>query len=136
MWICPKCNRNFKNTNQSHYCGDITSIDEYIEQAPAEFQETLQQVRAVIHKAAPDAVEKLSWKMPTFWQGKNVIQFAVHKKHLGLYPGDAAVTEFSQQLEDNGASYNKGSIQIPWDKPMPYELIEAITKYCVQTLEK
>ena len=136
MWICPKCNRSFKNTNQSHYCGDLTTIDEYIEQAPTEFQETLQQVRAVIFKAAPNAVEKLSWKMPTFWQGKNIIQFAVHKKHLGLYPGECAVIEFSQQLDDSGIGYNKGSIRIPWDRPMPYELIEAITKYCVQALEK
>ena len=136
MWTCPKCGRNFKNTNQSHYCAEVTTIDEYIEQAEAELQETLQKVRAVIHKAAPDSVEKLSWKMPTFWQGKNVIQFAVHKKHLGLYPGEDAVAQFSQQLSDNGLSYNKGSIQIPWDKPMPYELIEAITKYCVLALEK
>lgn len=27
MWTCSSCNRSFKNTNQTHYCGDQTVSD-------------------------------------------------------------------------------------------------------------
>ena len=31
MWKCPKCRREFKNNNQSYYCGKAaTTVDEYI----------------------------------------------------------------------------------------------------------
>jgi len=31
MWKCPKCGREFKNTNQDHYCGEKPKlIEEYI----------------------------------------------------------------------------------------------------------
>ena len=123
MWKCPNCNREFKNTNQSHYCNAVAdTIDSYIEHAPEEHREVLRHVRVTIKAAAPDATEKLSWKMPTFWQVKNLIQFAVHKQHLGLYPGPEAVGAFAEQLDNEGLKHSKGAIQIPWDKPMPYEL--------------
>ena len=133
MWICPKCNRSFKNTNQSHYCGDLTTIDEYIEDAPEEHRKALQRVREIIRTAMPEATEKLSWKMPTFWLGRNIIQFAVHKQHLGLYPGPDAVATFAEQLDELGYKHSKGAIQIPWKKPIPCELLEAIAQYCIKT---
>lgn len=33
MWTCPKCQRPFKTTNQSHFCGE-TTIDEILEGKP------------------------------------------------------------------------------------------------------
>ena len=136
MWTCPKCNRSFNNTNQNHYCGNLNTIDEYIEDAPEEHQETLQRVRETILSAMPEATEKLSWKMPTFWQGKNIIQFAVHKQHLGLYPGPDAVDMFATQLDELGFKHSKGAIQIPWKKSMPYELIESMALYCIKSATK
>jgi len=133
MWTCPKCNRNFKNTNQSHYCGDLNTIDEYIEDSPEEHREILRCVRETIRAVMPEATEKLSWKMPTFWQGKNIIQFAVHKQHLGLYPGSEAVNIFAGQLDELGLKHSKGAIQFPWSKPMPYELVEAIARHCIES---
>lgn len=133
MWICPVCNREFKNVNQSHYCANAAdTIDGYIEQAPAERRDILRRVRDTIRVAAPDATEKLSWKMPTFWQGKNLIQFAVHKNHLGLYPGPDAVDFFAERLAAEGLKSGKGAIQIPWDRPMPYDLVGEITRYCAE----
>ncbi|MCL2792990.1 MAG: DUF1801 domain-containing protein [Spirochaetaceae bacterium] len=133
MWTCSKCNRSFKNINQSHYCGDFKTIDEYIEHSPEEHRDILRRVRETIRSVMPEATEKLSWKMPTFWQEKNLIQFAVHKNHLGLYPGPEAVKEFASQIEKEGFKSNKGVIQLPWNKPIPYELIKAIALYCVQS---
>jgi len=137
MWKCPVCGREFKNTNQDHYCGQIGTIDEYIASQFAEVQPSLQKVRAVIHEAAPDAEEKIAWRMPTFWQGENLIHFAAFKKHLGIYPGDLTYAPFEERLE--GYRRTKGAIQFPYDKPIDYQLIADITRWrvsCVKAREK
>ena len=137
MWICPACGRDFKSANQAHSCGDMpATIDAYIAQAPEEHRETLQRVRETIRAAAPNAIEKIAWRMPTFWQGENLIHFAVSKKHLGLYPGEDGVSFFAERLAAEGYSFRKGAIQIPWNKPMPYDLIEDITRYRVLKISK
>lgn len=94
MWECPKCGRKFKNTNQSHYCGAAPqSIEEYIAQQPEEKQLYLHQINDAIKSALPDAVQKISWSMPTYWKNRNLIQFAASKKHIGLYPGSEVVKD-------------------------------------------
>ena len=129
MWTCPKCGRSFQSTNQSHYCTKVSTIDEYIAQAPQDQQAVLQKLRETIQRAAPDATEKISWQMPTFWQKENLIQFAAHKNHLGLYPGVSAVDAFSEQLTQAGYNFSKGSVQLPWSKPIPYDLVAEITQF-------
>jgi len=137
MWICPKCGRDFKNTNQSHYCSlKPADIDEYIAQAPEERREILQRVRQTIREAAPGCTEKISWDMPAFYQGENLIHFAAFKNHLGLFPGEDGVNAFARRLHDEGYKFNKGTIQLPWNKPMPYELIADITRYRAAQTEK
>ena len=66
--------------------------------------------------------------MPTYWKGKNIIHFAAAKKHLGLYPGGEATTVFKAQLAEYDVS--KGTIRLPYDKPLPEELIAEIAKWC------
>lgn len=129
MWKCPKCGRNFKNTNQEHYCGAAPkTIEEYMERQPTEHQAYLSQINHVIRSAIPDALPKISWSMPTYWRKQNIIQFAAFKKHIGLYPGPEAVEFFAERLE--GYKTSKGTIQFPYDKPLPLELIGEIAKWC------
>lgn len=111
MWKCPKCGRTFQNTNQDHYCVKVDTIDAYIDMQAEEVRPLLQSVRQTIRSAAPDATEKISWQMPTFWQGENLIHFAAFKKHIGLYPGDEAVVAFEDRLVDY--KHSKGAIQLP-----------------------
>ena len=88
MWVCPKCGRPFKNTEQSHYFGKPpATIDEYITSQLEEAQDYLRQINAAIKASIPEAREKISWSMPTYWKGRNLIQFAASKRHIGLYPG-------------------------------------------------
>ena len=129
MWKCEKCGREFKNTNQDHYCSKISTIDEYIAGQPAEVQPILQEIRAVIRESAPDATEKISWRMPTFWQGENLIHFAAFKKHISIFPGGVATGVFSDRL--TGYKTTKGTIQLPLGEPIPYDLIIDITKWLV-----
>ena len=132
MWQCPKCRREFKNINQSHYCGKISTIDDYIAGHPEEVRPILRKLRDVIKAAAPEAIEKISWQMPTFWQGENLVQFAAHQKHIGFYPGPEAVEAFAHRLSEYKSS--KGAVQLPLNKPLDYELIADITRRRVAAL--
>ena len=91
----------------------------------------MKEIRNAIHAALPEAEERISWSMPTFWKGKNIIQFAGFKKHIGLYPGPEAVMEFSERLKEYKTS--KGTVQIPYSKPLPLDLIQDIAGWCCET---
>ena len=134
MWKCPKCGRSFKNENQSHYCGEAPkTVDEYIFVQEEEIRSQLQNVRQVLTSRLPGATEKISWSMPTYWKGRNIIHFAAQKKHIGLYPGPEAVAFFSDKLDEAGLKYSKGSIQIPYAGDLPLELIAEIADWCEET---
>lgn len=129
MWTCPKCGRQFRNVEQSHYCGTApATIEEYILSQTEEVQPYLRQVNEAIKGSIPEAEEKISWSMPTYWKGRNLIQFAAAKKHIGLYPGPEAVEAFAAQL--TGYKTSKGTIQLSYNKPLPLELIAEIAKWC------
>lgn len=131
MWKCPNCGREFKKENQQHYCNEKPkTIDEYIMLQDSEKQSDLLLVRSALQEALPEAQEKISWSMPTYWQKHNIIHFAASKKHIGLYPGPAAVVHFEEELK--GYSVNKGTIRIPYGK-VDVELIKKIAKWCYDT---
>lgn len=69
-------------------------IDVYIACQPMHLQVPLLNVRLAIRQALPDATEKISWQMPTYWQGRNLMHFAAHKNHLGIYPGEESIRHF------------------------------------------
>ena len=134
MWKCPKCGRTFKMENQSHYCGKAPkTVEEYILAQDEEIRDQLQKVRKVLLGRLPDATEKISWSMPTYWKEHNIIHFAAQKKHIGLYPGPEAVEYFSEKLAQAGLQYSKGSIQIPYSNDLPLNLIAEIADWCRET---
>ena len=106
---------------------NCSTIDEYIAQYPADMQKILTKIRKTIRKAAPKAAEKISWGMPTFYQGENLVHFALMKNHIGFYPGAEGVASFADELD--GYKTSKGAIQFPLSKPVPYDLIARITAF-------
>ena len=134
MWKCPKCGRTFKKENQSHYCGKAPkTVEDYILAQDEGIRKKLQAVRDVLRERLPEAEEKISWSMPTYRKDHNIIHFAAQKKHIGLYPGPEAVSHFSDQLDQAGLKYSKGSIQIPCSADLPLELIAEIADWCMET---
>ena len=109
---------------------EYESIDDYIKSFPVEIQKKLQDVRSVIHKAAPEAREKISYQMPTFDLHGNLIHFAAFKNHIGLYPAPSGITEFEKEL--SVYKYAKGSVRFPIDKPLRLKLIARIAEYRVK----
>jgi len=105
----------------------FTSIDEYIASFPDDRQPILQELRATIQTAAPDAEEKISYNMPTFTLHGRLIYFAAWKNHIALYGIPPTATE---QLKDELASYKteKGALIFPFDQPLPLDLISKIVE--------
>lgn len=111
------------------------NIDEYIGAFPNDVQEILEKVRMTIQKAAPDATEKISYSMPAFEQNGIVVYFAAFKNHIGLYALPTGHEAFKEELSQYKSG--KGSVQFPFTKPMPYDLITKIVKFRVkENLEK
>ncbi len=127
MWICPKCGKQLTREDQHHFCVKPTTIDEYISQQDDEIRPRLYQIRETIHTAIPDAEERISWQMPTFWKGRNIIHFAAFKKHIGIYPGGEATEMFAEKLAEYDTS--KGTIRLPHHKELPLELIAEIAQW-------
>jgi uncharacterized protein YdhG (YjbR/CyaY superfamily) len=107
----------------------FNSMDEYIAVFPEDVQSILKELRAVIKAAAPDAEEKISYQMPTFFLKGNLVHFAAHKSHIGFYPTPSGIEAFRDEL--SGYKGAKGSIQFPIDKPLPFELIRKIVQFRV-----
>ena len=134
MWKCPKCGRSFKKENQSHYCGKAPeTVDECILAQDEGIRDQLLSIRSVLKSELPDATEKISWSMPTYWKGHNIIHFAAAKKHIGLYPGSEAVEHFAEKLDQAGCPYSKGAIRIPCSVELPLSLIAEIAAWCRDT---
>ncbi|MDR1214715.1 MAG: DUF1801 domain-containing protein [Propionibacteriaceae bacterium] len=104
-------------------------VDEYIAAQTPEARPPLVAVRAAIRSAAPAARERVAWSMPTFWQGQNLVHFAAHARHIGLYPGGEAVAVFADRLA--GLKTSKGAIQFPLDQPIDLGLIGDIVAWRV-----
>ena len=107
-----------------------TTIDEYISGFPSDVQVVLQTLRQTIHQAAPDAVEKISYGMPTFTLKGNLVHFGAFKTHIGFYPTPSGIENFKDEL----AVYKgaKGSVQFPLDEPLPLDLVRRIVEFRVE----
>ena len=105
----------------------FNSIDEYIGTFPEETQKVLEELRATIKAAAPEAEEKISYQIPTFTlNGKYLIYFAGWKNHISLYPIPSGSEAFNKEVSQYAAG--KGTLKFPIDKPLPLKLITKIVK--------
>ena len=103
------------------------TIDEYIAEFPKDVQAHLKKIRTTIKKAAPKAQEKISYRIPTFFQDGNLVFFAAFKNHISVYPAPRGAPEFKQEL--SAYEGGKGTAQFPLGKPIPYGLITRIVKF-------
>lgn len=105
------------------------SVEEYISTFEPEIQELMQKLRNLIKASAPMAVEMISYGMPAYKvNGRPLIYFAAHTKHLGFYPaGTSTVNFFAKQ----GFEVTKGSVHFPFGQPLPDALIREAVLYRV-----
>lgn len=103
------------------------TIDEYIAGFPEDIQAILQEIRAAIRAAAPEAEEAISYQMPTFRLKGNLVHFAAFRNHIGFYPAPSGIEAFKDELSAYKGA--KGSVQFPINEPMPLALISRIVKF-------
>jgi len=112
----------------------IQSIDDYIKTFPVEVQKKLQSIRKLIRKLAPEAEEKISYQIPTFYLNGNLVHFAGFKSHIGFYPTPSGISSFEKELSKY--KQGKGSVQFPLDQPIPMDLIGRIVEFRLEKNRK
>jgi uncharacterized protein YdhG (YjbR/CyaY superfamily) len=108
----------------------VTSIDHYIRGFPKDVRIKLLEMRSSIRSAAPEATEKISYRMPTFFFNGNLVHFAAFAHHIGFYPTPSGIDAFQRELKPYKTS--KGAIQFPLDQPLPQRLISRIVRFRVK----
>jgi uncharacterized protein YdhG (YjbR/CyaY superfamily) len=110
---------------------EFRTIDEYIKTFPEDVQIILEKIRQTIRKAAPEAVEAISYGIPAFkLNGRYLVYFAAWKNHIGFYPMPSGSKAFKKEL--SVYKQGKGSIQFPSDKPIPYDLVHKIVSFRIR----
>jgi uncharacterized protein YdhG (YjbR/CyaY superfamily) len=110
-----------------------TTVSAYIAAAPPQARARLRELRALVAAAAPGATQSLKWSMPAFSYERILVTFAAFKQHIGFFPTPSAIREFKQDLA--GFKTSAGTIQLPYDKPLPRALLTRITKFRARELK-
>lgn len=102
------------------------SVDAYMADLPDDRRAVMQELRATIRAAAPDATEAISYNMPAFrLNGRFLVSYEAFKRHYSLFPwSDAMLAELGDDLRPYAVG--KGTIRFPADRPIPYDLVRRI----------
>jgi len=107
---------------------EIETVDEYISTFPIETQTKLQIVRQMIKNNAPEAIESISYGMPSYKSNKKpLVYFGGFTKYIGFYTTPTGHEKFKKQLSTY--KQGKGSVQFPLYQSLPVELISDILKF-------
>ena len=112
----------------------FSTVDEYIASYSGDVRQRMETLRQIILECSPDITEKISWGMATFVLNGNLVHFSGEKRHLGFHPSPSAIEAFKDGFADY--KYSKGTLQLPYDKPMPYELLRQMILFRVQEQTK
>jgi uncharacterized protein YdhG (YjbR/CyaY superfamily) len=104
-------------------------FEQYAAGYPPDVRRRLREMRAAVRAAAPDATEVISYRMPAFRLGRILVWFGAFTNHIGLYPGVAAMKKFSRELSSYTSA--KGSVQFPFDRPLPLDVVAEIVRFRV-----
>jgi len=105
--------------------GTPDSVDDYIAAASADVRPVLSAVRAAVRQAAPHAEERISYRMPAYFQNGVVIYFAAFQNHLGVYPPVRDPTLKAALAQYLGP---KDNLRFSLAQPIPLDLIEQIVQ--------
>ena len=107
---------------------ELKTFNDYKMDYPPEIQKRLEEIRQAVKSVVPEAKERISYNMPSFWFHGNLLYYGAFKNHIGFYPASKTVFEkFKDELKIYKQS-GKGTVQFPYDKPIPLKLIQKIAK--------
>jgi uncharacterized protein YdhG (YjbR/CyaY superfamily) len=77
----------------------FATVDDYVASLPQDVQGIVEEIRRRAHRAAPEAVETISYNMPTLKvDSRGVIYFAAWKTHIAIYPVPATDADLEREL--------------------------------------
>jgi uncharacterized protein YdhG (YjbR/CyaY superfamily) len=103
------------------------SVDGYIASFPPQIRKTLKRLRHIVRREAPEAEERISYRIPAFYQNGYLVWYAGYSKHIGFYPTSSGIRAFRKKLSKYKCS--RGTVQFPLDQPLPDKLIRQIVKF-------
>ena len=110
------------------------TIDDYIRAAPLEGQPHLRRLYKLLKSVAPQAKEAIKWGTPFFVEPRFLFAFSAHKAHLNFTPMPAGLEPFQQELKKHKTT--QGSLQVPYNKPLPEDLIRRMAEYRLQVVSE
>jgi uncharacterized protein YdhG (YjbR/CyaY superfamily) len=110
------------------------TVAEYISRAPKEAQQHLRALRAILRGVAPGAKETIKWSTPVYEERRILFAFAAFRAHINFMPTPSVVAQFKEALGDYKTG--KGSIQLPYDRPLPKTLLKKIAARRVKELRE
>ncbi len=114
--------------------GRFATVDEYINSLPENTRLVLEKIRETVRKAAPEAVESISYQIPTFkLNGKKLVYFGGWKDHVGFYSISRGDRAFRKQIAP--FETEKGALKFPIDKPFPYDLLKKLVKFRIEEIQ-
>ena len=111
-----------------------TTIAAYIQAAPRAGQPHLRRLYAILKSVAPEAEEVIKWGNPFFVEPRFLFAFSAHKAHLNFAPTAAGLEPFRKELEKHKTT--KGTLQIPYNKSLPEDLVRKIAVYCRRSVRE
>lgn len=111
-----------------------SNVDEYINLAPPYAQEKLRELRALLREVAPDATEQLKWGNPVLIEKRILFSYSAYKKHMNFMPTGPSMIPFMDELSEFVTG--KDTIQLPYDKPIPADLIKRIAEYRIKDVRE
>ncbi|MFH0896069.1 MAG: DUF1801 domain-containing protein [Bacteroidota bacterium] len=106
------------------------SVDEYILSQKESTIIILEKIRSTVRKVAPDAEEAFSYQMPAFKYHGMLCWYAVFKDHYSFFISPNTIEAFKEKLSVYKCS--KGTIQMPYGKPVPVKLIADMIRYRIK----
>jgi len=103
------------------------SVSEYIARYPRPVQARLRRLRATIKKAAPGATERISYGIPSYVLGGNLVYFGAFEHHISFFPTSSGVRAFRREVAKYAGA--KGTVRFAHDEPLPFGLVARITRF-------
>jgi len=110
------------------------TVAEYISKAPKESQRHLRALRAILRGVAPKAKETIKWSTPVYEEKRILFAFGAFRAHINFMPTPSVIAQFKEELADYKTG--KGSIQLPYDRPLPKTLLKKIAARRVKDLRE
>lgn len=102
-----------------------TTVEEYLSRQPKEVRAAFERIRRTVKTVAPDATERISYGMPTFFVEKALLGYAAHTEHCSIFPWSGLTLKgFREELKDFSTS--AGTVRFTPDRPIPVKLLERI----------